>query len=70
MGRVKKFKELEFSDHGDSGALVYAMDDNCMIPLGLHLGRAKSLKDQSIFLCLDAFAIAAQKAGLGLISLR
>jgi len=38
VGMVKWFDGMPFGVAGDSGALVYAMENSVKIPLGLHIG--------------------------------
>jgi hypothetical protein len=38
VGYVKSLPGVQWSDYGDSGALVYALRDSVKIPLGFHVG--------------------------------
>lgn len=62
IGIVQWSEEEAFSAGGDSGSMVYAMDKQTMIPLGVHLGTPWP-KKRSIFICLEAYCLEAKKEG-------
>jgi hypothetical protein len=56
-----------FATHGDSGSLIYAVEDSQTIPLGIHMGRSQaSIKPTSVFLGLEAFWTEGRYHGLEL----
>jgi len=68
VGMVQWFDGMPFGVAGDSGALVYAMENSVKIPLGLHIGSPHEsiLENTSMFLCLDAYFLEARLLGLRL----
>ncbi|KAF2123694.1 hypothetical protein P153DRAFT_371504 [Dothidotthia symphoricarpi CBS 119687] len=60
LGLVKA-ADGQFSEKGDSGALVFAQDShNTTVPLGVHLGKS-TLWNAALFLSLEAFAAVGEK---------
>jgi hypothetical protein len=55
-----------FSGPADSGALIYAVEDSQIVPLGVHLGKPVAKSDRSIFLAVEAFWIEGRYHGLDL----
>lgn len=62
VGVVKR-SDHTFTGPGDSGALVYAIEDSCVVPLGIHI----CIEDgDSIFLSIETFMLEGILYGLDL----
>jgi len=60
---VVEWMDVGFADSGDSGSLVFAMEDGTYIPLGIHVGSPEGTRT-SIFISLETFCLAAEEEGL------
>jgi hypothetical protein len=64
MGYVRwTSPESPFSSPCDSGSLVYALEGNVTIPLGIHVGCPSSEPHHSVFICLETFCFEGDKEG-------
>jgi hypothetical protein len=61
---VEGFKP--FARKGDSGALVYAMKESAIVPLGIHIGYSSNYPNCSFSLALESFIIEGRLHGLDL----
>jgi hypothetical protein len=60
---VVKWGETAFSAPGDSGSLVFAMEEGVVVPLGIHIGAPTSILEHSVFISLDTFCYKAEEEG-------
>lgn len=52
--------EVPFASPGDSGSLVYAIEDGTHIPLGIHVG---SSEPHSYFISIETYCLVAESEG-------
>lgn len=56
--------DIPFTSGGDSSALVYAREDNIMIPLGLHLGSPAAWPYTPVFVSMETVCYGPNETGL------
>jgi len=66
LGLVEWSAGQVFTLPGDSGALVFAIQQTQVIPLGIHLGIASEYPGHSLFMGLESFVIEGKGLGLDL----
>jgi hypothetical protein len=60
---IVQWGETAFSAPGDSGSLVFAMEEGVVVPLGIHIGAPTSILEHSVFISLDTFCYKAEEEG-------
>jgi hypothetical protein len=60
---VVQWTDIPFSAPGDSGSLVFAMEDGITIPLGIHVGAPESTHGKSVFISLETFCFEGEQEG-------
>lgn len=63
LGYVRWIAGIPFSAEGDSGSLVFAIEDGVFIPLGVHVGAPSSHPGHSCFVSLETFCLEAEDEG-------
>lgn len=63
LGFVEWIPGIPFTAGGDSGSLVYAVENGVVLPLGIHIGVPTGRHEQSCFICLETFCLEAESEG-------
>jgi hypothetical protein len=63
---AEDLKLMHWYRKGDSGTLVYAMEESTIVPLGIHIGYSSNYPNCSFFLALESFIIEGRLHGLDL----
>lgn len=66
IGVIQSLEETLFVASGDSGALVYAVENGINVPLGIHIRWFESEPGHSFFLSLETFIHEARANGYNL----
>jgi hypothetical protein len=60
---IVKWADVPFSAPGDSGSLVFAIEEGVTIPLGIHVGAPTSIPQHSVFISIETFCYEAENEG-------